>query len=342
MFNKSIAYGLFVFLGMTFLESCSKNKLPSIIVNKDLESELTQVPDGFDPILFPEDNPFSLSKWEMGKKLFYDPALSRDFSISCASCHKQDLGFADNLPVTPGVDNNVGSRNSPTLANVAFHPHFMREGGVPTLEMQVLVPIQEHSEMDFNIVEICERLSQDPEYVQMSTDAFDSEVTPFVVTRALATFERTLISGNSPYDKFIRDQGTLTASEMRGMELFNSNRTNCSSCHSAFNFTDYSIRNNGYESGDIGKMRLTGDSSDYSLFKVASLRNVSLTAPYMHDGSFSTLREVIDQYNNGGSSDLKDQLIKPLSLNEQEINDLISFLTSLSDQEFISNKSFQE
>ncbi len=325
------------------MESCSKDKLPTIAVNKDLESELTQVPDGFDPISFPEDNPFSLSKWEMGKKLFYDPALSRDFSISCESCHKQDLGFADDLSITPGVDKIVGARNSPTLANVAFHPHLMREGGVPTLEMQVLVPIQEHSEMDFNIVEICERLNQDEEYVQMSADAFDSEITPFVVTRALATFERTLISGNSPYDKYSRGQGTLTASETRGMELFfNSERTNCSSCHSGFNFTDYSIRNNGYESGDIGKMRLTGDSSDYSLFKVASLRNVSLTAPYMHDGSFSTLREVIDQYNGGGSSDLKDPLIKPLNLSEQEINDLINFLTSLTDQEFISNKNFQE
>lgn len=342
MCNKLWTYG-FIAVGIVVLiESCAKEQLPTIEVKEDLEETLTRVPEGFDSIAFPVDNRFSLSKWQIGKKLFYDPALSRDFTISCASCHKQDLGFADDVPVTPGVDNNTSERNSPTLANVAFHPYFTREGGVPTLEMQVLVPIQEHSEMDFNIVEICDRLNQYSEYIEMAKEAFGTEITPLAVTRALATFERTLISGNSAYDKFLRNEGTLTTSQIRGMELFKSDRANCASCHSGFNFTDYSIRNNGYESGDIGKMRLTADSADYSLFKVPTLRNVALTAPYMHDGSFSSLHQVLEHYNAGGFSDSKDPLIKPLNLNEQEINDLVSFLESLTDQEFISNKNFQE
>jgi cytochrome c peroxidase len=208
--------------------------------------------------------------------------------------------------------------------------------------MQALVPIQEHNEFGFNIVEICDRLNERTDYVGLTKEAFETEMTPFALTRALATFERTLISGNSPYDKYTRGEGSLTASELNGMELFNSNRTNCSSCHTGFNFTDYSFRNNGYESGDIGRMRLTLDSSDYSIMKVASLRNVALSAPYMHDGSFSTLRQVIDQYNAGGNSQYKDPLIKPLSLTEFEIEDLISFLNSLTDQTFISNENFQE
>lgn len=342
MYNKDIINRIVLLAGLVLLFSCSKKDLPAIIENEDIEAELTMVPEGFESIAYPEDNPFTLSKWELGKKLFYDPVLSVDFSISCASCHKPELAFSDDQATTNGIENRQGTRNSPSLSNVAYNPYYTREGGVPTLEMQILIPIQEHNEFGFNIVEACERLNEIKEYVEMTEDAFGTEMTPFALTRALATFERTLISGNSPYDLHNRGDASLSPSALKGMTLFNSSKTNCSSCHSGFNFTDYSFKNNGYESGDIGRMRFTGDSVDYSVFKVPSLRNIGLTGPYMHDGSFSTLREVIDQYNSGGSSNFNDPLIQPLNLNEQEINDLISFLTSLTDQDFISNKNFQE
>lgn len=316
--------------------------MPTVSVAEDLESTLTRVPEGFESIPFPEDNPFSAEKWTLGKTLFYDPSLSVDFSTSCASCHHSELAFTDNQATSKGVEDRDGTRNSPTLANVAYQPYFMREGSVPSLEMQVLVPIQEHNEFAFNMVELCERLNEMPDYVRMTQDAFGTEMTPFALTRALATFERTLISGNSPYDQFKQGKGALSASEMRGMDLFFSARTNCSTCHSGINFTDYSIRNNGYESGDVGRMRFTTDSADYSLFKIPSLRNIALTDPYMHDGSFATLREVIDNYNAGGSSAYSDPLIRPLNLTETEINDLIQFLHSLTDEEFISNPIFKE
>jgi cytochrome c peroxidase len=342
VYNKDIFNRIILLVGLVLLFSCSKKDLPAIIENEDIEAELTRVPEGFESILYPEDNPFTLSKWELGKKLFYDPVLSVDFSISCATCHKPELAFSDDQATTNGVENRPGTRNSPSLTNVAYHPYYTREGGVPTLEMQILIPIQEHNEFGFNIVEACERLKEITEYVEMTEDAFGTEMTPFALTRALATFERTLISGNSPYDLHNRGDASLSSSALKGMTLFNSSKTNCSSCHSGFNFTDYSFRNNGYDSGDIGRMRLTLDSADYAHFKVPSLRNIELTVPYMHDGSFSSLREVINHYNAGGSSDLKDPLLQPLGLSDSEIGDIINFLKSLTDQEFISNKNFQE
>ena len=328
------------------LLSCEKD--PEIIdtpTEAQLMASLTEAPNGFPEIPFPEENPFSIEKWKLGKRLFFDPLLSRDRSISCASCHQPSLAFADDAAVSPGVENKLGERNSPSLANVAYLPYYTREGGVPTLEMQILVPIQEHAEFDFDILQISDRLVADSSYVKMSQAAFERDPDAYVITRALSTFERTLISGSSEYDMQLEGSAALSPSARSGMELFFSDRTSCSSCHVGFNFTNNAFENNGLyaEYPDVGRYRLTLDSVDLARFKVPSLRNAGLTAPYMHDGSLSTLQEVVEHYNKGGESHFnKSTLIRPLGLTQTEVGALVSFLESLTDPSFTQNKLFHE
>lgn len=336
----SIAYLLMILA----LSSCHKEPKSSVVIE---ETSITTVPIGFPEIPFPDDNPFSQKKWELGKMLFYEKALSVDHSISCGSCHKTALAFSDNVAKSIGANQQTGRQNSPSLANVAYHPYYTRAGGVPTLEMQILVPIQEHDEFDFNIIDIAERLNQIPEYVQLSNKVFGRNPDPYVITRAISTFERTLVSGHSRYDQMLTtgDSSFLSLSERRGMSLFFSNRTSCSKCHSGFNFTNYAFENNGlYENySDIGRARLTGNEADNALFKVPSLRNIALTAPYMHDGSIPDLLSVINHYDKGGHDHInKNSLIRPLGLTPNEKADLINFLHSLTDRNFITNKNFSD
>lgn len=303
---------------------------------------LLSTPAGFPEISYPEDNELTVDRWRLGKKLFFDPIMSIDSSIHCGSCHKQELAFADDVFVSPGVENRLGSRNSPSLANVAFLPHLLREGGVPTLEQQVLVPIQEHAEFDNNILVIAERMNRIEAYVNASEKAYGRIPDPYVISRSLSTFQRTLISGDSDYDSyaFHSNSTALNAQELRGMDLFFSPELACTSCHSGFLFSDHSFQNNGlYETYlDDGRYLLTLEESDRALFKVPSLRNVALTAPYMHDGSLATLEEVIEHYNSGGENHFnKSTLINPLGLNMSEKEDLIAFLSSLTDYTFIRN-----
>ena len=305
-----------------------------------------EVPAGFPPVIFPDDNGYTEERWALGKKLFFDPILSLDSSISCASCHLPEYGFSDNRSLSPGILNRPGVRNAPSLANVAYHPYFLREGSVPTLEMQVLVPIQEENEFAHNIVDIAAQLNRDSTYVAMSLAAYNRPPDAFTITRALATFERTLISGNSPYDQFVTLGKTdaLSEEEQAGMALFFSDRLQCSTCHGGFNFTDYRFANNGLDTAyaDIGRMRFSGKESDRGLFKVPSLRNVAVTGPYMHDGSIATLQEVVAHYNSGGAlHPNKSPLIQPLNLSASEKQQLVAFLFALTDSAFISNPLLQ-
>ena len=320
--------------------SCAKETESTEIANL----QIMEVPQGFPDIMHPVGNEYTIERWELGKKLFYDPILSKDGSISCASCHDPELAFSDDKSVSIGAFGLLGSRNSPSLANVAYHPYYTREGGLPTLEMQILVPIQEHNEFNNNIVLIADTLAKIPSYVQMAKAAYDQELNAFVITRALSQFERSMISGQSIYDLEYNYsiEGAMSESAQRGELLFKSNRTSCSTCHSGFNFTNYSFQNNGLydDYPDNGRERLTQDPNDQALFKVSSLRNVEVTAPYMHDGSIETLAEVIDHYNNGGSNHInKSELIQALNLSENEKSDLLAFLKSLTDQKFITNKN---
>lgn len=307
---------------------------------------LMEVPKGFPALEFPEGNEFSDARWALGKRLFFDPVMSVDSSVSCATCHLPELAFSDSRTFSPGVENRAGTRNASPLFNVAYHPYFTREGGVPTLEMQILVPIQEHNEFDFNIVLLAEKLAKDSSYQAMAQLAYGREPDPFVITRSLANFERSLLSGYSRFDQhFNYNLDVLTASELRGRDLFFSEKTNCADCHGDFNFTNYDFENNGLYDiyGDEGRFRLTGLEADRALFKVPSLRNIELTAPYMHDGSLASLEEIVEHYNSGGKNNpQKSNLIRPLNLSETEKNDLIQFLKSLTDEAFVSNPIFKK
>lgn len=304
------------------------------------------LPKGFPTLPVPADNQLTVKRIELGKMLFFDKNLSVDSTVSCASCHFQQFAFSDDKALSTGVEGRTGFRNSPPLFNLAYHPYFFKDGGVPTIELQVLAPIQDVNEMAHDIPELIELIKDDQEYQKLAMIAYGRSFDPFVLTRAIAAFERTLISGNSPYDEyqFQNNSNALSASEIRGLELFSSERLACSNCHSGFNFTDYAFKNNGlYETypSDSGRMRITLNPQDEGKFKTPSLRNVGITAPYMFDGSLQTLEAVVEHYNSGGSSHpIKDPLIKPLNLTQQEKNDLIAFLNALTDQTFITDPKF--
>jgi len=333
---------ILVLLSAAFiLNGCNKDK--QVV----FEDNIMRIPEGFPSINYPVGNEYTKERWELGKKLFYDNQLSKSNTVNCGSCHKPSLAFSDDVAFSLGNNNEIGTSNAPTLVNIAYHPYYTRAGGVPTLEMQVLVPIQEHNEFNTNILELVALLNKDKEYKEAAINAYNREFDPYVLVRAIANFERSFISGNSPFDKYFyqSQKSALSESEIKGMNLFMSNKTNCSKCHTGFNFTNNLFENNGlYENyKDIGRMRLTKLELDRGLFKVPTLRNVALTAPYMHDGSVYTLEQVIENYDKGGKAFInKSAILKPLYLTNYEKQDLINFLKSLTDEQFINNNIFKK
>ena len=340
--NTTYYLCLFMFMGLLIF-SCSVDEA----IDMEEEEYVLNIPPGFPYPDIPADNPLTRAKIDLGKKLFYDPILSVDSSISCGSCHKQELAFSHDVSISEGVYGRLGFRNSPSLANVAYYPVMMKDGGNPTLETQPYVPIETHFEMDFNMVLLVNRLNENAEYIADFKSVFGKAPDPFGITRALAAFERTMISGNSRYDQYFfqGEENVLNASEKNGMNLFFSTELNCSSCHGGFLLTDNTFQNNGYfsdYSADSGRARITLLHSDVGKFRVPTLRNIGLTAPYMHDGSVVTLEEVIDQYMLGGSGhENQSILIKPFELSAEEKNDLINFLNALTDETFISDPAFK-
>ena len=303
-----------------------------------IERFVLDIPNGFPTPYISEENMLSNDRIALGKKLFYETSLSSDRSISCGSCHKQEFAFSDNRKHSPGVGNRIGNRNSMSLSNMAYQDFFLREGGVPNLEMQALVPIQDHNEMNYNIVEASERLNEDSSYVRASQEAYDRNIDPYVIVRALSSFQRTLISGSSR-----DDLNKLNFSEQRGKELFFSEALNCKSCHGGFLYTQQGIENNGlyidYE--DKGRYLITQREEDIGKFKVPSLRNIQLTSPYMHDGSLETLEQVIAHYASGGKKHPnKSPNVRGFKITEDQIQDLVNFLESLSDFKFINDTRF--
>jgi len=293
------------------------------------------LPNNFPAFEMPEANVLTVERVELGKKLFNDNRLSRNETLSCASCHKANLAFSDTINVSAGTMPNRGVRNSPTLFNVAYHPYFFREGGNPNLEFQIQGPINDEEEFNFTFPELVERLKDDKKYENMAQKAYGRALDAFAITRAIAAYERTLISGNSRYDQYMNgNESALSNFEVEGMQLFFSDKLKCATCHSGFNFTNYQILNNGiYEKyEDLGLYRITGKDSDIGKFKTATLRNIALTAPYMFDGSFKTLEEVIDHYNSGGKNHANQNvLIQPLNLSKDEKQALKAFLLSLTE-----------
>lgn len=315
----------------------------SVIQHATITPYKLEVPPGFPDPVIPADNQLTTERIELGRLLFYDTRLSIDSSISCSSCHNPTLAFADNKKISPGVEGRLAKRNAPTLTNVVYHPTFLFDGFLKTLEMQVLVPIEEHAEFAFNIVEISKRLATDSVYLDRSKKAYNQEINPFVITRSIASFERILISGNSKFDQQVfQKKNVMTKSEKRGMNLF-FNKLSCADCHGGFNFTNFSTQNNGLYTvyADSGRQRVTKLNQDKAMFKIPTLRNIELTAPYMHDGSFATLEEVIEHYQTGGKNHPnKSPKLKPFKLSSRQKQDLINFLKCLTDHEFIHNPKF--
>jgi cytochrome c peroxidase len=306
---------------------------------------LVPIPSDFPPLPIPADNPLTTDRIALGKRLFFDKALSRTGEISCGSCHLQEHAFADPNPVSIGVHGRTGTRNAPPLTNLAYNTSFFWDGGVPTLEQQAAAPIINPLEMDMSLGEIATRLAADPSYTDMFRRAYDTLPSPGTITRAIASFVRTMVSSNSRYDKFKHgDKSALNEQEQRGMALFFGEKADCFHCHIGFNFTNNSFRNNGLytDYADSGRMRVTEDPGDMGKFKVPTLRNIALTAPYMHDGSIATLEEVVDHYINGGRPSANiDPLIHPLALTDEDKADLIAFLRSLTDEEFTHSAKFR-
>ncbi len=299
-------------------------------------------PAGFSAMNIPSGNELTVKRIELGRLLFFDNRLSADSTVSCGSCHLRQHAMADDKALSIGINGRVGMRNAPSLANVGYHPNFFKDGGATTLETQILAPIEDENEMGFSVPDALNRLKQIPQYAQLAQIAYGRDFDAFVLTRAIAAFERTMLSGNSRFDQYYHQGKTnaLNESEKRGMNLFFSERAQCSGCHSGFDFSDYSFKNIGlYEMyADSGRERVTLNPLDKGKFKTPSLRNVEVTAPYMHDGSVNTLEEVVEHFNSGGKNHPnKDALMQPLGLSAQEKNDLVNFLKSLTDHDFLNN-----
>ena len=309
-----------------------------------------QVPEDFPRLEQPEQNMMTIDGVSLGRNLFYDPILSRDSSMSCASCHLQNGSFTDNLPVSPGVDGIAGSRSSMSLLNVGFYQHgLFWDGREQTLEEQILLPVEDPLEMDAQWPEVVDRLKSHPDYPEQFRKAFGiantSDITKELAAAAMAQFNRTIISsGNSKYDRFQRGELFLSDSEYNGYIMFfdlspDLPDAECAHCHAGSLFTDNSYRNNGLDDPgslddfeDKGRGLVTGDRFDNGRFRVPTLRNVQFSAPYMHDGRFETLEEVIEHYNSGGFRvENTDPLMRPLGLSPRQQQDLLAFLHTLAD-----------
>ncbi|MEM8583854.1 MAG: cytochrome c peroxidase [Bacteroidota bacterium] len=319
-------------------------------------------PDDFARILYPDDNPTSAAGLDLGRRLFYDKGLSANGTVSCASCHRPELAFTDGLPLAMGIEGRRSTRNVPGLTNIGYnHFSLFWDGRSPSLEEQALHPLTDPNEMGGHWPDILDYLRADGEYVSAFSVAFDLsddvEITPELVGRALAQFQRSLISHQSKYDRVLRGEAEFTAQELRGWAIFFDRAeeggefvdlptAECAHCHAAPHFSNQQFFNNGIdqapqltEFADPGRGGVTGSVSDNGMFRTPSLRNVALTAPYMHDGRFTTLEEVLEHYNQGGEyAPNRSPNVRPLGLTKQDKADLLVFLQTLTDEQFIQQQ----
>lgn len=362
------------FLGVAF-SSCGSG-------GEESSSSSLSVPEGFPNPRIPENNPFSMAKVVLGRQLFYDKRLSGNSSQSCASCHQQQRAFASNDAVSVGSTGEKHPRNANSLVNVAFNSTLTwANPNLLSIEQQIFVPLFSLSPIELGVTgneeEILSRFRSDAKYQALFNDAFPSETINFnSIVFALATFVRTLNSGNSPYDRFVAgDVNALSPSAVHGLELFSSERLECHHCHGGFNFTHstthtsdslverpfhntglFNINGSGaYPPNNRGLNEFSLNERDMGKFRTPTLRNVEVSSPYMHDGSIKTLEEVIDFYSEGGRniasgpfkgdgrlSPFKSPFVSGFSLSQNEREDLINFLKSLTDQEFLNNPAFSD
>lgn len=374
---KRVRYIAFLILVLGVMSSCKKDKphspgtpepcsdcgCPTMDLSNTSSYELN-LPAFVPPMPIPTDNPLTEEGVELGRFLFWDPQLSVDGTISCGSCHAPEAGFSDNNTFSSGVGGQVGVRQSMALINLGWANLFFWDGRASTLEQQVFHPITDPIEMGESVEGVVAKLKSDPNYASMFTAAFGSACIDSVrISKAVAQFMRTMVSFNSQLDRVLYGPENFTASQFSGYDLFVKEGgdpadglggqwgADCFHCHGGTYtfFTDSQLHNNGLDSefSDVGAFGFTGNDWDLGRFKTPTLRNVAYTAPYMHDGRFETLEEVIGHYNSGGNvSATVDPFMKytqgGLQLSEQKQADLITFLEMLSDEEFINNPKFSD
>ncbi len=292
----------------------------------------------------PADNPLTEAGARLGRRLFYESSLSRTGEISCASCHVQEHAFSDPNPVSLGVEARQGTRNAPALVNLAWSERFFWDGRAPSLEEQAGKPIENPLEMDLGLDDAVARIHADKSYEKDFESAFGEPVTSDNLRKAIASFVRVLVSGNSPYDRHLaNDDSLFSTAAARGEALFLGEKAQCFHCHPQGALTNDGLFNDGSyrDGGDEGRKGVTGRSGDLGKFKVPGLRNVAVSAPYMHDGSLTTLREVVEQYSAGGlRHPSTDPQIVPLRLAAGEVDDLLAFLEALTDPDFLTDPRF--
>jgi len=318
---KRIIYYFTLFICLIFLNACKQEAKEKIIITES----------------------------ELGEKLFFDPILSRDSSISCASCHIPEFAFADTSIFSKGVFNRVGTRNTPSVMNQVDRNFYFWDGRAETLEEQALGPMENHVEMDFPLTLSIRRLIKSKEYMRAFQHVYGQAPSKILLAQAIAAYEKTLETSNTVFDKYISEEDTtlMSASAKRGLLVFNT-KGKCFDCHFGVDFTgNERFKNiglyNGKELNDKGRFTITENQKDLGAFKVPGLRNIAHSAPYMHNGQFKTLRQVIDYYDNPdkfiSNSINRDTLLKkPLGLSETDKKDLENFLLSLSDERFLKKK----
>ncbi|MCF8278078.1 MAG: cytochrome-c peroxidase [Flavobacteriales bacterium] len=315
------------------------------------------IPQGLPPMaqFIPADNAMTVEGVALGRKLFYDPLLSGDNTMACATCHPQEHGFSDPRQFSVGIDGSVGNRNAMAIINLGWNQFgFFWDGREATLEDQALKPVTNPIEMNTTWPEVEAKLNANEEYKLLFKQAYDIDnIDSLSVAKAIAQFERTLISGGSRFDQWYNQQAIqLTEQELHGFVLYNGEGADCFHCHGLGGFiTDNKFHNNGMDvdfSADEGRYLVTGDDSDKGHFRTPTLRNIEMTAPYMHDGRFFTLEQVVDHYSE---HILQSATIDPLmelvanggaQLTVQDKQDLIAFLKTFTDQGFIQNPDFSD
>ena len=331
---------LFLFFSILVLSSCRKD----VVIPEEFDGFV--VPPTFPaPSYKFENNPVTQAGFELGRKIFYDPQLSRDNTISCGSCHLQSSAFAQvDHAVSHGVDNKLGTRNAPAIQNMAWQSEFFWDGGVHDLDLFSFAPIANPVEMDEKVSNVLVKMQNSASYPTLFEKAFGSkEINSTRMMQALSQFMTMLISANSRYDQYVAgNSSVLNADEVEGLAIF---RNKCANCHTEPLFTDNAFRNNGLDkTGDLGRYRITLNEADKFKFKVPSLRNVQKTYPYMHNGKMATLEKVLDHYQKGiiQSPTLDPQLALSLNITDQEKIKIIAFLKTLTDDEFIRKPAFSE
>jgi cytochrome c peroxidase len=342
------------------------------------------LPQGFPEPAVPPDNPMSAAKVDLGRHLFYDKRLSGNGTLACAGCHLQDKAFTDGLALAKGSTGDFTPRSSQHIGNVAYSPTITwANPSLLTLERQMEVPLFGESPVemgvnDNNKAQVLQRLQRDPLYGQKFAEAFAGQANPVTwpnVIKAIASFQRTLLTGNSRYDQFMAGKAALSVPERRGMDLFFGEKAECHHCHGSFNFNDQVVDANtrvlekpfhntglynidgkgGFPEPNRGVFELSGQPQDMGTFRAPSLRNVEVTAPYMHDGSIATLDAVLDFYANAGRNissghhkgdgrlnPYKSDLIAVMDLNAQDKADIVAFLKTLTDHEFLTNPKLSD